>query len=68
VSPSLFPSRRRTHQVRVLARRNFVEVYLDDRLTLAFVSTEELDVNRLGFYAELASGDFVLPRLWAMAR
>lgn len=56
-----------SHALRVLARRNFVEVYLDDRLVHSFCSQKELDANRLGFYAELAGGDFLMPRLWAMA-
>jgi len=56
-----------TYDLRILVRRNFIELYLDDHLVHAFCSQEELDTKRLGFYAELASGDFLTPHLWAMA-
>lgn len=56
-----------SHALRMLARRNFIELYLDDRLVHCFCSRDELDTNYLGFYAELASGDFLTPSIWAMA-
>ncbi len=54
------------HALRILARRSFLEVYLDDQLVHAYVTPHQLDPNRLGFYAELATGDFLRPRLWSM--
>jgi len=55
------------HDLRVLVRRNFIEIYLDERFVHAYVSQEKLDTDNLGFCAELATGDFITPRIWAMA-
>ncbi len=54
------------HHLRVLARKNFVEVYLDDRFVHAYVSPKPIDPDQVGFCAELASGEIMKPRLWAM--
>jgi hypothetical protein len=53
--------------VRALVRRRFLEVYVGDRLVHGQILAGELDVDRLGIFAELASGACVRPRVWAMA-
>ncbi len=55
------------HNLRILIRQHFVEIYLDDRFVHAYVSQEAADKEHLGFCAELATGDFVVPRIWSMA-
>lgn len=55
------------HHLRVIFRRHFLELYLDHRLAHAYISPEPLKPANLGFFAELASGDFIAPTLWAMA-
>ena len=55
------------HNLRILIRQHFVEIYLDDRFVHAYVSQQEADTQYLGFCAELATGDFIVPRIWSMA-
>jgi hypothetical protein len=53
--------------VRALVRRRFLEVYVGDRLVHCQILAGELDVDRLGIFAELATGVCTRPRVWAMA-
>jgi hypothetical protein len=55
------------HNIRLLARGNFLDVYVDDRLAHAYISRDPLLTSQIGFCAELATGDFINPTLWAMA-
>ncbi|MBP8972295.1 MAG: hypothetical protein KBH93_00355 [Anaerolineae bacterium] len=55
------------HQVRVIFRRQFLELYIDGRFVHAYISADLFEPADLGFFAELAAGDFVAPAVWSMA-
>ena len=55
-----------SHRLRLLARREFIEVYIDDRYVQGHVVGEGFDVSRLGFFSELGNGVFGQPTVWGM--
>jgi hypothetical protein len=55
------------HQLRIMFRRQFLELYLDDRFVHAYISEGLFEPGALGFISELASGDFLEPTIWSMA-
>ncbi len=55
-----------SHHVRLVVRREFLEIYLDERYVQSHVVGEGFDVTRLGFFNELGQGVFRQPTLWKM--
>src|ERR1019366_6947039 len=54
------------HLFRALVRREFIEVYIDDRYVHGQVIAEGFEPSRIGFFCELACGVFQQPTLWQM--
>jgi beta-fructofuranosidase len=55
-----------THQVRLLLRYRYAELYIDDQLVRSFVCRAELDPAAAGFFSDVADGAFRAPRSWPM--
>lgn len=53
-------------RVRILARRCFFEVYIDDLYVSSWRTREDMDPNRFGFYFEDCSGELKNLEIWQM--
>ncbi len=53
--------------VKLLARKCFLEVYIDNIYVSSWRPAEEIDPNRFGFYFEDCTGELSNLNIWQMA-
>ena len=54
------------HRIRLLCRKFFVEVYVDDVYADGFRFSSQIDETKIGFYMDQANGTFSSMKFWQM--